>query len=310
MLEMIAAASAGPEGGGPEPTIADRRSAMNAMTKATFLSVSVEGPPMADEQTYLIDVDGGQIRVRVYRPSTDAILPGYLSIHGGGFWLGDIDLYDHSCRSTAVAADCVVAAVGYRLAPEFRYPTAAEDCYAALLRLAGQGEAIGIDPSRLAVGGGSAGGNLAAVVAQMARDRNGPTLRAQMLDIPVTDLTMSQPSIVSNGSGYMLTAESMAEYTGYYAPDVRTRTEAYASPLLAADMSNLPPACITTCEFDPLRDEGEAYAGRLVAAGVPVFIQRALGHIHGSHHMVKLAPDAAVYDRRANDFLRRYLHES
>jgi len=292
----------------PSSSVADRRAAMDAMTKATFLAVGEQGPSMAHEATHLVPVNGGEVRVRVYRPRPHAVLPAYLSIHGGGWWLGNIDLYDDSCRAKAAGADCVVVAVGYRLAPEHRFPTAAEDCYAALCWMAANAELLGIDATRFAVGGGSAGGNLAAVVALMARDRHGPKLRAQVLDIPATDLTMRAPSIESNGSGYMLTRTAMEECRGFYAPDPSAWTNPYASPLLAADHADLPPACITTCEFDPLRDEGEQYAMALVAAGVPVFVQRALGHIHGSHHMVKLAPDAAVYEQRVHTFLRDHLH--
>ncbi len=290
-------------------SVAARRSAMDAMTASTFLSVSAEGPRMAKEVTHLVGVDGGEIRVRAYYPRTDAPLAAYVSIHGGGWWLGNIDLYDHSCRATAAAADAAVFAVGYRLAPEHRFPTAAEDCYAALCWVAANAGTLGVDADHIAVGGGSAGGNLAAAVALMSRDRHGPKLRAQILDIPVTDLTMTSPSIESNGHGYMLTKVGMEECRAFYAPDAADWTNPYASPLHATDHTGLPPACITTCEYDPLRDEGERYGAALVAAGVPVLMQRALGHIHGSHHMVKLAPDAAVYERRAHEFLRQHLHE-
>lgn len=294
----------------PDPTIpvATRRAAMDAMTASTFLALTAPGPPMAAEETHTIAVGQGEIRVRVYRPRADAVLPGYLSIHGGGFWLGNIDLYDHSCRALAAAVDCVVVAVGYRLAPEHRFPTAAEDCYAALCWMVANATDLGIDTDRLAVGGGSAGGNLAAVVALMARDRQGPSLRAQVLDIPVTDLTMQSPSIESNGIGYGLTKSSMEDCRSYYAPDPADWTNPYASPLLASTHARLPPACVTTCEYDPLRDEGEQYAMALVAAGVPVITQRALGHIHGTHHMVGLAPDAVVFDQRVHTFLRQHLH--
>ena len=297
------------EDGNDESNVVRRRTAMNAMTENTFLSVSAAGPRMTKEVTHIIAVPRGEIRVRAYYPCSDGPLPAFVSIHGGGWWLGNIDLYNHSCRATAAATDAAVFAVGYRLAPEHRFPTAAEDCYAALCWVAANADPIGIDPARIAVGGGSAGGNLAAVVALMARDREGPALRAQILDIPVTDLTMSTPSITSNGTGYMLTRIGMEECRAFYAPDPADWTNPYASPLLATDHANLPPACITTCEYDPLRDEGERYGAALVAAGVPVLMQRALGHIHGSHHMVKLATDAAVYDRRAHAFLHQHLHE-
>jgi acetyl esterase len=198
-------------------------------------------------------------------------------------------------------------AVGYRLAPEHPYPTAAEDCYAGLCWVATNADALGIDPGRIAVGGGSAGGNLAAVVALMARDRGGPSLRAQVLDIPATDLTMASASIAANGEGYLLTRVGMEECRAFYVPDPAQWREPYASPLHASDHTNLPPACITTCEYDPLRDEGEQYAAKLIAAGVPVTMQRAIGHIHGSHHMIKLVPEATRYRDTVLSFLRQHL---
>jgi acetyl esterase len=168
-------------------------------------------------------------------------------------------------------------------------------------------DALGVDGARIAVGGASAGGNLAAVVALMARDRGGPPLRAQVLDIPATDFTLATKSMEENASGYVCTKAGMEQSRAFYAPDPTDWTNPYASPMHAADHSNLPPACVTTCEYDPLRDEGEQYAMKLVAAGVPVTMQRALGHIHGSHHMVKLMPESACYNETVVRFLRQHL---
>lgn len=300
LLDAVAAAPS------PDParSVADRRAESDAMTAQVFLGRAGSAPALADERTYDVAMaDGTPIRVRVYRPTVDEARPAYVYFHGGGWWLGNIDLYDDACRRMAVEVGCTVAAVGYRLAPEHRFPTAAEDCFAALGWVAAQGATIGVDPTRLAVGGGSAGGNLAAVVALMARDRGGPALAAQVLDIPATDLTMQSPSITQNATGYMLTKAGIEECRGFYAPDPADWTHPYASPLLAPDLSGLPPAVITTCEFDPLRDEGEQYGMRLVAAGVPVLLQRALGHIHGSLGM-GIDPDAGVYRSRIEAFLR------
>ena len=287
--------------------VAQRRKMMDDFTVASFNSVGESGPAMVEEFTHRVPVADGVIRVRTYRPVHGGELGCYVYIHGGGWWLGNIDIYDGSCRAMADHLGCVVASVGYRLAPEHVFPTAAEDCYAALLWVSMNADALGVDGARIAVGGGSAGGNLAAVVALMARDRGGPSLRAQVLDIPATDLTMVSRSIQDNGDGYLLTRTGMEECRAFYVPDPTDWLNPYASPMHAPDHSNLPPACVTTCEYDPLRDEGEQYAMRLVAAGVPVTMQRALGHIHGSHHMVKLMPESTRYTDTVVRFLRQHL---
>lgn len=307
MLDAVAAAPALSSSVDSSLDVAQRRKSMDDLTVASFNAASESGPDMFEEFTHRVPVADGMILVRTYRPVPGGELACYVYIHGGGWWLGNIDIYDGNCRAMADHVGCVVAAVGYRLAPEHTFPTAAEDCYAALSWVAMNADVLGIDPSRIAVGGSSAGGNLAAVVALMARDRGGPALRAQVLDIPATDLTMCSKSIEENGNGYLLTRTGMEECRAFYAPDPAQWRDPYASPLHATDHSNLPPACITTCEYDPLRDEGEEYAAKLIAAGIPVTVQRALGHIHGSHHMVKVMPDASCYGDTVVSFLRRHL---
>jgi acetyl esterase len=287
--------------------IPQRRKMMDDFVVASFNSVSESGPAMVEEFTHHVPVADGVIKVRTYRPVHGGELGCYVYIHGGGWWLGNIDINDGSCRAMADHLGCVVASVGYRLAPEHAFPTAAEDCYAALLWVSMNADALGVDGARIAVGGGSAGGNLAAVVALMARDRSGPPLRAQVLDIPATDFTLASKSMEENGSGYLCTKAGMEQSRAFYAPDPADWLNPYASPMHAPDHSNLPPACVTTCEYDPLRDEGEQYAMKLVAAGVPVTMQRALGHIHGSHHMVKLMPESARYTDTVVRFLRQHL---
>ena len=172
-----------------------------------------------------------------------------------------------------------------------------QDCYAALCWVADHADELGGDRSRLSVGGASAGGNLAAVLALMARDRGGPDLALQVLDIPVTDLTMSQRSIEENAEGYILTRKALEQGSAFYVPDPTDRRNPYASPLFADDLSGLPPALVLTMEYDPLRDEGEAYAARLRDAGVPVTHRRFDGQFHGSVTMAKLVPDVAAEHR-------------
>jgi acetyl esterase len=186
----------------------------------------------------------------------------------------------------------VVVAVDYRLAPEHRYPAAPEDCYAALRWVAANAASLGADARRLAVGGDSAGGNLSAVVSQMARDKGGPAIRFQLLIYPVTDADFTRRSYVDNAEGYLLTTASMRWFWDHYLPDPGQRAEPYASPLRAADLSGLPPAWVCTAEFDPLRDEGEAYAKRLQQAGVSTTLTRFDGLIHGFISMGLVAPRA------------------
>lgn len=287
---LDAAASAPPRG--PAASIAEARAFADEMMGQTFMALAEPGPEPAKVTDQTVPVAGGQIMVRVYRPFGDGPFPGHVYFHGGGFWVGNLDSFDPSCRALSAGTGAVVVSVDYRLAPEYKYPTAAEDCYAALGWTVDHAADLEIDSSRLSIGGGSAGGNLAAVVALMARDRGGPPVIFQLLEIPVTDLTMSQPSVTTNGEGYLLTRAAMAQYRDYYLADPAQANEPYASPLLAPDLSGLPPALVMTMEYDPLRDEGEAYARRLAEAGVPTTQKRWEGHIHGSTVFTKLVPSA------------------
>jgi acetyl esterase len=194
--------------------------------------------------------------------------------------VGDLDTHDSPCRQLAKKAGCVVVSVAYRLAPEHPFPAAVDDGYAATQWVATHAAQIGIDPHRLAVGGDSAGGNLAAVIAQMARDQAGPALVLQLLVYPAVDGTIGFPSIQENGQGYLLTQDSIHYYYNHYVPAGTARTHVRLSPLYAESFAGLPPAHILTAEFDPLRDEGEAYAEKLQAAGVPVTCTRYAGMIH------------------------------
>ena len=229
----------------------------------------------------VVDADADGVPVRVYRPDGDGPFPVAMIFHGGGWVLGDLETADCQSREVCNGAGVVVVSVDYRLAPEHRCPAAAEDCYRATAWAAGHAAKFDGDARRLAVVGDSAGGNLAAVVAQMVRDQGGPEIAFQLLVYPVTDGRLNTASFRENAEGYLLTGESMRWFWNHYAPTVEERLRPCASPLLATDLSNLPPALVMTAQFDPLRDEGEAYADALSAAGVVAEKVRYEGFIHG-----------------------------
>jgi acetyl esterase/lipase len=221
------------------------------------------------------------VPVRVHRPRGHAgPLPLVVDFHGGGWTIGSLDQADWLCSHVAVSAGVVVASVDYRLAPTHRWPAAAEDCYAALVDLVGRSAELGVDPDRLAVMGDSAGGNLSAVVALMARDRSGPRIAFQGLLYPATDLTLSSPSVAENAHAPILTRADCAAYRDHYLAGQDPR-HPYASPLFAPDLSGLPPALVQVAEHDPIRDDGLRYAAALRAAGVPVRTTQYVGMPHG-----------------------------
>jgi acetyl esterase len=289
----------------PEHTIQQQREVAHGYMEQSFVALSDPPPEVASIEDHHVPVDGAEITVRVYTPVGEGPFPAHVYFHGGAFWLGELDHFDVACREICAGADCVVVSVDYRLAPEHKFPIPPEDCYAALLWAVDHADELGIDASRVSIGGGSAGGCLTAVVAMMARDRGGPPLVLQVLDIPVTDLTMSCPSVDANGTGYLLTKEAIEQYCGLYLADPADATHPYASPMLADDLSDLPPAVVMTAEYDPLRDEGERYAERLAAAGVPVEHKRWDGHVHGSSSMTALVPSAREWRAEIIEALRR-----
>ena len=218
--------------------------------------------------------DGAGIVVRVYAPATDgAHRPGIVFLHGGGWVIGDLDSHDGVCRRICNGVDAVVVAVHYRRAPEHKFPAAADDAYDALTWAAANAPDLGIDETRLAVCGDSAGGNLAAAVALMARDRGGPALRFQALVYPVTDVVEvadeAYPSRVENGTGYFLTTAAMRWYRDQYLADEADAADPYCSPVMATSLAGLPPAYVLTAEYDPLRDEGEHYGAQTGGRGRP-----------------------------------------
>jgi acetyl esterase len=253
-----------------------------------------------------VPVDGGSITVRSYRPSNDRPTPLHLFAHGGSYWSGNLDQVDPTARRYAWAAQCRVLSIDYRRAPEHTWPTAAEDYYAVLEWAVSGADELRIEVDRVSVGGVSCGGTLAAVATLMARDRSGPAIMFQMLEIPGLDMTMSQPSLRQLASGYIVTYDALKQGNDYYLPPDVDRTQPYVSPLLADDLSGLPPATILTCEYDPLRDDGESYARRLREAGVEVELIRAAGHIHGSTYSPsRLLPSARRYQAKTAESLRR-----
>jgi acetyl esterase len=243
---------------------------------------------VASVRDHRVAVADGAITVRVFTPRGPAPLPVLVYYHGGGWVSGDLDTHDAICRTLANAAHCVVASVDYRCAPEHVFPAAAEDSYAATRWVVDHARDLGVDPGRVAVGGDSAGGNLAAAVALMARDRGGPALSFQVLIYPVTDAAFDTASYRQNAEGYQLTSAGMQWYWDQYAPKPGDRANPYAAPMRATSLAGLPPALVITAEYDPLRDEGEAYARRLVDAGVRVTQTRYPGAIHAFFRMTNV----------------------
>jgi acetyl esterase len=237
--------------------------------------------PVAKVENLKIPGPAGHIPIRIYTPSGQGPLPVLVYFHGGGFVRRDMAGIDVLCHRFANLAGCIVVAVYYRLSPEHKFPAAPEDCYAATLWVANNCSNFNGDAFRLAVAGTSAGGNLAAVVAHLGRDRGGPGLVFQLLVVPTTDFTADTPSLKVNGEGYLLTREDIEWFKVNYLKKEEDKNDPLASPLLATNFSGLPPAFIQTAEFDPFRDEGEAYGLKLREAGVPVTVKRYAGAIHG-----------------------------
>ena len=247
----------------------------------------------------------GPIGCRIYTPVQGEALPALLYLHGGGWVLGDIDSHDSVCRALARRAGCVVLSIDYGLAPEHRFPEPLEDSWAGLEWLHQNAAVLGVDPERIAVGGDSAGGNLAAVLAHWARDRGGPKIAAQLLIYPVTDFDLDTESYRNVGTGYGLTRESMRWFWEKYLADPDEGASPDASPLRARDFTNLPPALVLTCELDPLESEGSAYAASLRAAGVSVDHINEAGMIHGYIRMAGVIGRARKSWDDCVRFLRR-----
>jgi acetyl esterase len=266
--------------------------------------------PPADETAAVEDrlipgPDGNAIPIRIYRPPGHGPCGVLVHYHGGGWVGGSIGNDDLRCHVTSCRARIVVVSVEYRLAPEHRFPAGLEDAYAALIWVSGNAAAIGGDPARIAVSGTSAGGNLATVVAMLARDRGGPTIRLQLLTYPICDTSLAQPSLLENAEAPLLTTRMMAWFIARYVPAGVDPANPLIAPLRATDLGRLPPGIVLTAGCDPLRDEAEAYAGRLKAAGADMMVQRHDGMVHG---FITRAPDLPQ-SREAMTQMVKYLTE-
>jgi acetyl esterase/lipase len=244
---------------------------------AAIQAASGGGEPVYE----VTDLTVEELPARLYRPDASADKPVLVYFYGGGWTLGSIETSDAVCRTLANATGALVLAPGYRLAPEHKFPTAVYDCFAAVRWVADNAARLGADPARIAVGGDSAGGNLAAAVTLLARDRGGPALAAQVLVYPNTDYESDTPSLRENTDPLLFNRTSVGWYWGHYLNSPADGVDPLASPLRADDLSGLPPALVITAEYDPLRDQAEQYATALSEAGVPVVASRYDGMVHG-----------------------------
>jgi acetyl esterase/lipase len=272
--------------------------AMSAPDARAFGETMNAGRPAGPEVGEMVDgtlpgAAGNPLEYRVYRPKSKGPHPVVVYYHGGGWVLGNATSDEPMIRDLVDRSDALIISVNYRHAPEDRFPAAADDAFAALKWVADHVSELGGIPGKLAVAGWSAGGNLAAVVSQLARDNGGPTLSGQLLLTPVTDGSRKWPSYSGNGQGYILTEPLMDWFWDHYATPEQ-RKDPKASPLLASSLAGLPPALVVTADFDPLRDEGDAYAEAMAKAGVKVKHLKARGHMHTSVSMVDVLPSGAA----------------
>lgn len=278
-----------------------------ARNRPTPWKKTVTGADVANVYDETINTPAGSFPVRVIQPygTRQGVAVYY---HGGGWVLSTLDDYEALGRNLAAQTQCTVLLVGYRLAPEHRFPTAVEDAYAALLWAAEHPELSDDSEMPLIVAGDSAGGNLAAVVARRARNEHHPEIGLQVLIYPVIDANFQRPSYVDPDNQLLLTRESMQWFWGHYLPDEANRKHPDASPLHARSLADLPPALVITAENDVLRDEGEAYAERLRSAGVPVTLTRYPGQIHGFFAMIDMVPAQAKGFLEVTDTINHYLN--
>ena len=270
-----------------------------------FKPVAGTPEPVHSVENRRIPGPAGEIPVRVYTPDAPAPRPAMVYFHGGGWVICDLDTHDVICRAIARRAGAVVVSVDYRLAPESKFPAAVDDCYAATGWVASNAETLGIDRARISVGGDSAGGNLGAAISLKSRDEQGPPIALQAMVYPVTDLSsFSTPSYQEFAESHQLTRNMMEWFRAHYLANIEDAANPYASPLLARDLTGLPPALIITAECDLLRDEGEAYAARLAEAGVQVTCTRYPGMIHPFFSLSGVIPQALDAIQQVADAVR------
>ncbi|MBO0741398.1 MAG: alpha/beta hydrolase [Hyphomicrobiaceae bacterium] len=272
-----------------------------------------EPEAVAEVATLAAQGPAGPIPLRLYRGqgcTSGRLQPALIYLHGGGWVIGDLESHDQVCRALANAASCIVVAVDYRLAPEHKFPAAAEDAIAALQWIASNAARLGVDAARLAVGGDSAGGNLAAVAAINARECGGPPLRLQFLVYPAADMSLDWPSAERHAQQLPLTRAAMDWFIAHYLRSPADKADWRASPLRAASLQGLPPAFIVTAGFDPLCDEGQAYAQALCAAGVAVVHEPFPGQIHGFLSMGRIVADSRRLIEMAGSRLKRAFAET
>lgn len=276
---------------------------------AAFRDLQGEPEPVSEIRDIVVPGPDGSLPVRVYNPSPGTSLPLMVYFHGGGWVIGNVEVQDKPSRALANAANCVLASVEYRLAPETKFPGPAEDCYAATRWLAAHAHEFGADRDRVVVGGDSAGANLAAAVSLMSRDRGGPPIAHQMLLFPVTAPARGteSASYTDNADGYMLTRGAMEWFWDHYLYSPEDGKNPYASPLHASSVAGLPSATVITAEFDPLRDEGIAFAKRLTDVGVDVHTQTYDGMIHDFLLMAGVIDRAQELIATLGDGLRKRL---
>jgi cation diffusion facilitator CzcD-associated flavoprotein CzcO/acetyl esterase/lipase len=301
LLEMMAGLDLAPM---------DSMSAADARAfSETMAATRPPGPDVGEIVDGVLPGAAGDLDYRLYRPATPGPHPVVVYFHGGGWVLGSHDSDDPMCRDLCVRSNAIFVSVDYRHSPEARFPAAADDAFAATQWVAAHAESLGGIPGSLAVAGWSAGGNLAAVVCQLARDAAGPAISGQLLLTPVTDSDLDRGSYVENADGFVLTAALMRWFWDHYA-DAADRSDPKASPLRATSLAGLPPAVVVTCEFDPLRDEGNAYAAALAAAGVPVRHIQCHGHVHTSIPAVDLMLSGAPVRAQMATGLRTFFRQS
>lgn len=269
--------------------------------------IALMAPPadIAGTRELITEGPGGKLRIRLYTPQGSGPFPLLVFFHGSGFVLCSLETHDGMCRNLCAGAQCVVASVDYRLAPEHKFPAGIDDCLHATRWAAAHAAELGADASRVAIGGDSAGGTMAAVTALRVRDEGAPGLRGQLLLYPVTDYhTPGTPSYEKNAEGYGLTRDTMKWFWNHYLTHPSEGAHPHASPLRAADFTGLPPALVITAEYDPLRDEGELYAERLRRAGVSTALSRYDGVNHGFMFWVGLVDKAGAAMNQAVHWLR------